>query len=92
MLQEMTILEEINLRDMIEAARDGRINQVKSFLMNENVNVNGKVFALDPALHEACYSGHRDVLVELLLLDHGADIEARTYLYDLLPLDAACIK
>ena len=90
MLQEMTILEEINLRDMIEAARDGRINQVKSFLMNENVNVNGKVFALDPALHEACYSGHRDVVE--LLLDHGADIEARTYLYDLLPLDAACIK
>ena len=89
-LQDMTILEEMNLRDMIEAARDGRINKVKLCLKDDNVDANGKVFALDSAIHEACYSGHRDVVE--LLLDHGADIEARTYLYERLPLDAACIK
>ena len=78
------------LEQMIEAARDGRINEVETYLDYNTINVNGTVFGLWTALQEACFEGH--LPIAKLLLDHGADIEVPTYGWDLTPLDLSCIK
>ena len=77
---------------MIDAADQGRIEDVKSLLNDESVDINGKED--DPegwrALHWACNRSHRDVVD--YLLDNGADIEARTSNWDETPLSRACSK
>jgi ankyrin repeat protein len=63
--------------DLRNAARDGRINDVRKHLNNDNtVNVNDKDHNGWTALHCACWHGHDDIAE--LLLDHGADIDATT--------------
>ena len=62
--------------EMIDAADQGRIEDVKSLLNDESVDINEKDRSPgSTALHWASYKGHRDVVE--LLLENGADIEAR---------------
>ena len=83
----MTSLEKaLRLRN---AAREGQIEFVKMFLMDDTLDVNVKDFDNWTSLHQACYNGHRDIAE--LLLDYGADIEAVTS-YFLTPLKLACVK
>ena len=56
---------------------NGRINDVRKYLKDDTVNVNGKGYSDGcNALHEACSSGHDDIAE--LLLDNGANIDARS--------------
>jgi hypothetical protein len=50
--------------------------------------VNGKLYGGWTALHRACMYGHRDIAE--LLLDNGADIEARCNISESTPLMVAC--
>ena len=61
---------------LINAARYGSIDDVKKYLNDGTVDVNGKNIYGQTALHLACYEGHCDIVD--LLLDHGADIEVRS--------------
>ena len=72
---------------MINAATNGRIDDVKNYLNDGTVDVNGKNIYGWTALHVACHYGYRDVAE--LLLDHGADIEVRSSSNDT-PLIQAC--
>ena len=64
---------------LMDAAYNGRFNDVREYLKDEIVNVNWTHNANGgiTALFRACWKGHRDVVE--LLLDHGADIETRTF-------------
>ena len=68
--------KQANLRN---AARHGRIDDVKRYLNDDTIDVNGKNGSHYDwtALHYACDYGHRDI-AELLLDRHGADIDARS--------------
>jgi ankyrin repeat protein len=70
-----------------KAIFNGRIGDVKKFLNDDTVDVNGKNFTGLTALHWACDKGHYDIVE--LLLDHGADIEAVTNVKST-PLMSAC--
>jgi hypothetical protein len=74
---------------LIDAAFEGRIDDVRKYLKDETVNVNWTDDGGITALFKACWNGHRDVAE--LLLDNGADIDARTYYDNLTPLMQACI-
>ena len=75
------------IKGLISAASEGRINSVKKYLNDGKVNVNGRNSRGCTALHWACWNGNRDIAE--LLLDHGADIEARSFIYAT-PLIWAC--
>ena len=70
------------------AASACRINDVRKYLQDGTVNVNGKDVVGWTALHYACLRGHRNIAG--LLLDNGADIDARTYNGKQTPLIMAC--
>jgi ankyrin repeat protein len=74
-------------QELLHAARDGRIDDVKKCLNDENVEVNGKCCSGWTALHYACWTKRHDIVE--LLLDHGADTESRLSNNDT-PLMVAC--
>jgi ankyrin repeat protein len=75
-------------RGLRDAALACRINDVRKYLQDGAVNVNGKGCWGWTALHYACCRGHRNIAG--LLLDHGADIDARSYDDNETPLIIAC--
>ena len=70
-----------------DAARDGIINDVKKYLNDGTVNIDGKNYRGWTALHNACWKGYRDIAE--LLLDNGANIYVRTF-SNSTPLMEAC--
>ena len=74
---------------LISAVIHGNINNVKKYLNDGSVNVNGTDRDGWTALHYACSKGYGDIAE--LLLDHGADIDARSYYNDTTPLHFACL-
>ena len=61
---------------LLNAAYIGRIDDVREYLNDDTVDVNGKNTLGETALHWACWrNGNRDVAE--LLLNNGADIDAR---------------
>ena len=76
--------------DMIDAAKQGRIEKVNTLLNDKSVDINGKSSGGLTALHCASIEGHRNI--SELLLDRGADIEARTPYWDDTPLIRACAR
>ena len=78
------------LTEFVEAAAEGRIVDVKNYLKRYNIDVNETSYGRWPALHEACYKGHRETAK--FLLDNGADIEGRSYGWEFRPLDLACMN
>jgi ankyrin repeat protein len=75
-----------NKQEGLNAAAAG-YGDVRKYLNDDTVNVNGKNGAGETALHDACTNG-RNGNVELLL-DHGADIDALASENDT-PLMCAC--
>ena len=75
-------------KNLLFVARNGRIEDVKKYLNDDTVDVNGKCPYGMTALHCACLNGYRDIVE--LLLDHGADVEARTTNNNSTPLMFAC--
>jgi ankyrin repeat domain-containing protein 17 len=63
-------------KELRNAACSGKIRDVRKLLNDDTVNVNGKDSSGYTALHWAC-DCHHDKIVKLLL-DHGANIEARS--------------
>ena len=81
-----TIDKQEGLRD---AAGYGRIDDVRKYLNDGTVDVNGKGGCFGwTALHWASWNGHDNI--GELLLDNGADIDALTY--NETPLILACDK
>ena len=59
------------------AALKGRINNVRKYIDDDTVDINGKCSPLGyTALRWACWNRHPDIAE--LLLDHGTDIDAPT--------------
>ena len=76
-------------KKLFQAVKDGRIEDVKELLKEDSVDLNGKYDSQwGTALHWSCEKGHRDIVE--LLLDCGADIEARTLKIMATPLLCAC--
>ena len=71
-----------------QAAWDGNINAVKQHLA-AGVDVNGKDYYGETALHYAVDKGHKEI-VELLIAN-GADVNAKL-MYGTTPLDSAYKK
>lgn len=74
----------MNTRSLVQAARDGSFETAAELLTNRPDQVGG--VDLNDALCEAAFNGHAEIV--LLLLRHGADVNARNG-NDLTPLDCA---
>ena len=70
--------------EMLDAAKEGDIEDVKILLNDESVDINKQDSTGHSALLWASLRGHRDIVE--LLLDRGADIEARTSDWNSTPL------
>lgn len=63
------------LKSLIEAARRGDAEQVRTILQDRSELINKKDDEGATALHYAAFGGHRDIV--RLLVENGADINAR---------------
>ena len=75
-------------RALFDAAKNGRIEDVRKYLNNDTVDFNSKDCDVHTALHLACYYSHLEIVE--LLLNLGADIEVRMERLDETPLLLAC--
>jgi ankyrin repeat protein len=76
-------------QELIDAARENNLPEV-SRLLSVGADVNAKDNDGCTPLHEACWKGH--VQVFQALLDHGADIEAKTRFKSSTPLHWASLN
>jgi ankyrin repeat protein len=75
--------------ELIDAARENNLPEI-SRLLSVGADVNAKDNDGNTPLHEACWKGH--VQVFQALLDHGADIEAKTRSKSSTPLHWASLR
>ena len=86
----MSFLSSVAVADSIhDAAREGNLQEVQR-LINEGVDVNSKAEDNQTPLHYASWHGHFEVAK--LLLANGANINARTKLWNWAPLHYASDK